>query len=122
MKSSSTPPPLAERLRPNTLSHIVGQEHLLGQDGVLTRLFENKSGLPSLILWGPPGCGKTTLARLIAQESGLYFVSVSAVFSGTNDLKSLFEQAQSRARVGQRTLLFVDEIHRFNRAQQDTFM
>jgi putative ATPase len=122
VKPSAGAAPLAERLRPHTLSHIVGQEHLLGEDGVLTRLLENKSGLPSLILWGPPGCGKTTLARLIAQESGLYFVSVSAVFSGTNDLKSLFEQAQSRARVGQRTLLFVDEIHRFNRAQQDTFL
>ncbi|MBA4118527.1 MAG: AAA family ATPase [Candidatus Puniceispirillum sp.] len=113
--------PLAERLRPKTLDEVVGQGHLFAQGSLLQSALET-GHVPNLILWGPPGCGKTTLARLIAEKSASFFVSVSAIFTGTADLKKIFEEAQARLRVGQKTLLFVDEIHRFNRAQQDTFL
>ncbi len=113
--------PLADRLRPATLAEVVGQDHLLGEHGTITRMLARGS-LASLILWGPPGSGKTTIARLLAEASGLHFVQLSAVFSGVADLKRAFEDAARRRRAGQGTLLFVDEIHRFNRAQQDGFL
>ena len=113
--------PLADRLRPATLGDVVGQDHLLGADGTLTRMLERGS-LASLILWGPPGVGKTTIARLLASRAKLAFVQLSAVFSGVADLKRAFDDATKRRRAGQGTLLFVDEIHRFNRAQQDGFL
>ncbi len=113
--------PLADRLRPHTLQEVVGQDHLLGPDGTLTRMLERGS-LASLILWGPPGVGKTTIARLLAARANLAFVQLSAVFSGVADLKRTFEEAARRRRTGEGTLLFVDEIHRFNRAQQDGFL
>ncbi len=113
--------PLADRLRPATLGDVVGQDHLLGADGALTRMLERGS-LASLILWGPPGVGKTTIARLLASQAKLAFVQLSAVFSGVADLKRAFDDAAKRRRAGQGTLLFVDEIHRFNRAQQDGFL
>jgi putative ATPase len=113
--------PLADRLRPATLEQVVGQDHLLGPEGALTRMLARGS-LASLILWGPPGVGKTTIARLLAARAGLAFVQLSAVFSGVADLKRAFEEATRRRRAGQGTLLFVDEIHRFNRAQQDGFL
>jgi len=115
------PRPLADRLRPKTLAEVAGQEHLLGEDGVLSRLIASGS-LGSLIFWGPPGTGKTTIARLLAQVTDLTFVQISAIFSGVADLKKVFEQARARREAGQGTLLFVDEIHRFNRAQQDSFL
>ena len=108
-------------LRPATLSEVVGQDHLLGPEGALTRMLERGS-LASLILWGPPGVGKTTIARLLAGQARLAFVQLSAVFSGVADLKRAFDDATKRRRAGQGTLLFVDEIHRFNRAQQDGFL
>jgi putative ATPase len=113
--------PLAERLRPRALGEVVGQDHLLGAEGSITRMLARGS-LASLILWGPPGVGKTTIARLLAEAAGLAFVPLSAVFSGVADLKRAFEEARARRRGGTRTLLFVDEIHRFNRAQQDGFL
>ncbi|MBQ3818679.1 MAG: replication-associated recombination protein A [Acetobacter sp.] len=113
--------PLADRLRPERLEDVVGQPTLLGPEGRLTRMLEQKS-LSSLILWGNPGVGKTTIARLLAQASGLVFVQLSAIFSGVADLKKVFETARNLARTGGQTLLFVDEIHRFNRAQQDGFL
>ena len=113
--------PLAERLRPRVLAEVVGQEHLTGPDGAIGRMVA-AGKLASLILWGPPGTGKTTIARLLADAVGLRFVMISAVFSGVADLKKLFAEARTAARAGQRTLLFVDEIHRFNRAQQDGFL
>jgi putative ATPase len=113
--------PLADRLRPRALDEVVGQDHLLGPDGVLTRMLARGS-LASLILWGPPGVGKTTIARLLAARAGLHFVQLSAVFSGVADLKKAFDEAARRRRLGEGTLLFVDEIHRFNRAQQDGFL
>ena len=113
--------PLADRLRPAALGEIVGQDHLLGPEGALTRMLERGS-LASLILWGPPGVGKTTIARLLAARAKLAFVQLSAVFSGVADLKRAFDDATKRRRAGQGTLLFVDEIHRFNRAQQDGFL
>ncbi|MCW3472988.1 replication-associated recombination protein A [Limobrevibacterium gyesilva] len=119
--AAATPKPLADRLRPRTLAEIVGQDHLAGSAGTLTRMLDRGS-LASLILWGPPGVGKTTIARLLADRAGLHFVQLSAVFSGVADLKRAFEEAQKRRRAGQGTLLFVDEIHRFNRAQQDGFL
>jgi putative ATPase len=115
------PAPLADRLRPRALEEVVGQDHLLGPAGTLTRMLAHGS-LASLILWGPPGVGKTTIARLLAERAGLHFVQLSAVFSGVADLKRAFEQAAQRRAEGQGTLLFVDEIHRFNRAQQDGFL
>jgi putative ATPase len=113
--------PLADRLRPAALSDVVGQDHLLGPDGALARMLARGS-LASLILWGPPGVGKTTIARLLAGQAKLAFVQLSAVFSGVADLKRAFDDATKRRRLGQGTLLFVDEIHRFNRAQQDGFL
>jgi putative ATPase len=113
--------PLADRLRPATLADVVGQDHLLGPDGALTHMLRRGS-LASLILWGPPGVGKTTIARLLASQAKLVFVQLSAVFSGVADLKRAFDDATKRRRAGQGTLLFVDEIHRFNRAQQDGFL
>ena len=113
--------PLADRLRPATLAEVAGQNHLLGPTGALTRMLAWGS-LASLILWGPPGVGKTTIARLLAAEADLEFVQISAVFSGVADLKRVFEEATKRRARGQGTLLFVDEIHRFNRAQQDGFL
>ena len=113
--------PLAERLRPKALADIVGQDHMLGAGGSLTRMLE-RGALASLILWGPPGVGKTTIARLLAEAAGLQFVALSAVFSGVADLKRIFDEAARRRLDGLRTLLFVDEVHRFNRAQQDAFL
>lgn len=113
--------PLADRMRPQSLTDVVGQDHLLGPKGPLSRMI--RSGrLASFILWGPPGCGKTTVARILARETNMHFESLSAVFSGVADLRRVFSEAQSRRRMGQGTLLFVDEIHRFNRSQQDGFL
>ncbi|MFL6796989.1 MAG: replication-associated recombination protein A [Xanthobacteraceae bacterium] len=115
------PRPLADRLRPTALEEVVGQDHLLGTEGALTRLLESGT-LGSLIFWGPPGTGKTTVARLLAHVTDLHFQQISAIFSGVADLKKIFESARARRESGQGTLLFVDEIHRFNRAQQDSFL
>jgi len=113
--------PLADRLRPQRLDEVVGQEHLTGPDGAIGRMVA-AGKLASMILWGPPGTGKTTIARLLADAVGMRFVAISAVFSGVADLKKLFAEAREHARLGRQTLLFVDEIHRFNRAQQDGFL
>src|SRR3954464_6931883 len=113
--------PLADRLRPKSLDEVVGQEHLTGPDGAIGRMVA-AGRLASMILWGPPGTGKTSIARLLADAVGLRFVAISAVFSGVADLKKIFAEARQMAKAGQQTLLFVDEVHRFNRSQQDGFL
>jgi len=113
--------PLADRLRPRSLDEIVGQEHLTGPEGAIGRMV-TAGKLASMILWGPPGTGKTSIARLLADAVGLRFVAISAVFSGVADLKKIFADARQMAKAGQQTLLFVDEVHRFNRSQQDGFL
>jgi len=119
--ADEAPRPLADRLRPQSLSEVVGQDHLLGPDGALGRMLATKR-LSSIIFWGPPGVGKTTIARLLAKETDLEFEAISAVFSGVKDLRAAFDRAENRRSTGKGTLLFVDEIHRFNRAQQDGFL
>ncbi len=113
--------PLADILRPQTLQDVVGQDHIAGPEGALQRMIKGGK-LPSLIFWGPPGCGKTTLARILAHHTDLHFEQISAIFSGVADLKKVFESAKIRRQQGQATLLFVDEIHRFNKSQQDAFL
>src|SRR6476619_669441 len=113
--------PLADRLRPRSLDEVVGQQHLTGPEGAIGRMVA-AGRLASMILWGPPGTGKTSIARLLADAVGMRFVAIRAVFSGVADLKKAFAEADKAAEAGQRTLLFVDEIHRFNRAQQDGFL
>ncbi len=119
--AKSAPRPLADRLRPATLSAVVGQDHLVGPEGSLTRMLQ-AGRVPSMVLWGPPGCGKTTVARLLAHETALEFEQLSAIFSGVQDLRKAFDRAKIRREEGRGTLLFIDEIHRFNRAQQDSFL
>lgn len=114
-------PPLAEELRPRSLEEVVGQEHLLGPQGIISRAIKGQKPL-SIILWGPPGCGKTSLARLYAKAFNMRFVSISAIFSGVADLKKIFKEAEEQSLLHQGTVLFVDEIHRFNKAQQDAFL
>lgn len=119
--STDTIKPLAERMRPKTLDDIIGQDHLVGTGAPIRQMVDNKT-IQSMILWGPPGCGKTTLARILANESGLDFESLSAIFSGVGDLRKIFDGARARAQDGRKTLLFIDEIHRFNKSQQDAFL
>jgi putative ATPase len=117
----AAPRPLADRLRPKSLDEVMGQEHLIGPEGPLGRMIAQHR-LASIVLWGPPGCGKTTIARLLAQVTSMHFEPLSAVFSGVADLRKVFDAAKKRREMGEGTLLFVDEIHRFNRAQQDGFL
>lgn len=118
---SDAPRPLADRLRPQSLAEIAGQDHLVGSEGLLTRMVESEK-LSSVIFWGAPGCGKTTIARILADHTDYHFEQLSAIFSGVGDLKKVFEAARLRRQSGQGTLLFVDEIHRFNKSQQDAFL
>src|SRR6266536_3939762 len=123
---TQAPRPLADRLRPKSLADILGQDHLIGPEGPIGRMVASRQ-LASMILWGPPGCGKTTIARLLAAQlskggTDLAFEPLSAVFSGVADLRKVFDAAKKRREMGHGTLLFVDEIHRFNRAQQDAFL
>ena len=115
------PRPLADRLRPRVLADVVGQDHLTGPGGVLRRMVDHRK-MSSIILWGPPGCGKTTLARILADHTDLHFEQISAIFSGVADLRKVFDSARLRRQQGRGTLLFVDEIHRFNKSQQDAFL
>ncbi|MDP7603151.1 MAG: AAA family ATPase, partial [Alphaproteobacteria bacterium] len=119
--ADGAPTPLAERLRPDSLASVVGQDHLLANDGPIGRMVA-QGRLASLVLWGGPGTGKTTIARLLAAHTGLDFTQLSAVFSGVADLRKAFDAARTRRQDGHGTLLFVDEIHRFNRSQQDAFL
>lgn len=114
--------PLAERMRPRSLAEFVGQSHLVGEGRILRRILERGGALPSLILWGAPGTGKTTLAKLLAEKSGMRFIALSAVFSGVKDLREAIQQARAEQRFGKRTVLFIDEIHRFNKGQQDALL
>jgi len=114
--------PLAERMRPRSLAEFVGQEHLVGEGRILRRLLSSGGALPSLMLWGAPGTGKTTLARLLAEKSGMRFIALSAVFSGVKDLREAIQEAKTEQRYGKRTVLFIDEIHRFNKGQQDALL
>src|ERR1700743_3594 len=119
--ADDAPRPLADRLRPKSLAEVVGQDHLIGLEGPIGRMVA-QGRAHSIILWGPPGTGKTPIARLLSNQFKLHFEQLSAVFSGVADLKKTFEAARQRRRVGQGTLLFIDEIHRFNRSQQDSFL
>jgi putative ATPase len=121
LSSANLTQPLAERLRPNKLEQIVGQDHLLNATGPIGRML-NQKRIASMVLWGPPGCGKTTLARLMSDQVKLEFEPLSAVFSGVSDLRKIFDKATKRKELGQGTLLFIDEIHRFNKSQQDSFL